>query len=94
MSEANVTRDEVMEALGRVVTRSVRLTALADDMGLRKQHYASLRKVLGELVADGRVQNMGGGAYALVPQGRANDKTALRRPPRPVREGNVDADVG
>jgi ribonuclease R len=95
MSDTNVTREEVMEALGRVVTRSVRLTALADDLGLRKQHYASLRKVIGELVADGRVQNLGGGAFALAPQGRANDKVAAtRRPPRVARPAEPDADVG
>jgi ribonuclease R len=95
MSDTNVTREEVMEALSRVVTRSVRLTALADDLGLRKQHYASLRKVIGELVADGRVQNLGGGAFALAPQGRANDKVAAtRRPPRVARAAEPDADVG
>jgi len=65
-----------MEALGRVVTRGVRLTALADDMGLRKQDYARLRELLDALVDQGVVRVLPGGAFMLSPQGRAQDRKA------------------
>ncbi|MBE7454981.1 MAG: hypothetical protein HS111_40750, partial [Kofleriaceae bacterium] len=60
-----VTRDEILDALGRVVTRGVKLLALADDLGLKKQHYDHLRQLLAELAAEGRVELLPGGAFAL-----------------------------
>jgi ribonuclease R len=66
-----VTRQEVIEALGRVVTRGVRLIALADDMGLRKQDHAQLRALLTELVGEGKVEILPGSAFALAASGRA-----------------------
>jgi ribonuclease R len=60
----NVTREDVMEALGRNTTRGMSLTALADAIGARKQDYARLRKLLAELAGDGAVVNLGAGVFA------------------------------
>lgn len=77
-----VSSDDILDALARVVTRGVKLAALADDLGLKKQEYARLRSLLAELAADGRVQILGGGAFALAPQGRSADRKA-RQPALP-----------
>ncbi|MCB9574117.1 MAG: hypothetical protein H6709_18695 [Kofleriaceae bacterium] len=85
-SKMSVTRESVLEALGRVVTRGIRLTALADDMGLRKQEYVQLEQIVKRLADDGVVHRVAGGAWALSPTGRSADRKAgRRRPPRPRR---------
>src|SRR5687768_7344212 len=68
-----VTRDSVLEALGRVVTRSITLPALADDMGLKKQHYAKLKTVLAHLEDEGLAAPVVGGGWALA---KTNGKSA------------------
>jgi hypothetical protein len=70
----DVTKDVVLEALGRVVTRGITLTALADDLGFGKQQYARLREVLEGLREDGTVTNVRGGGWALAPTGRPTDR--------------------
>ena len=70
----SVTRESVLEALGRVVTRGIRLTALADDMGLRKQEYVQLEQIVKRLADDGVVHRVAGGAWALSPTGRSADR--------------------
>jgi ribonuclease R len=71
-----VTTEDILDALGRVVTRGVKLHALADDLGLKKQEYAALRSILAELADSGRIQILPGGAFALAPQGRSADRRA------------------
>lgn len=71
-----VTREDILDALGRVVTRGVKLMALADDLGLKKSDYAVLRSLLAQLIGDGTVQILPGGAFALPPAGRSADKKA------------------
>ena len=58
----SVTKEDVVECLGRSVTRGMTLTAIADDLGLRKQDYARLRGLLAELVGAERVATVPGGA--------------------------------
>jgi hypothetical protein len=80
----DVTRETVLDALGRVVTRGITLTALADDLGLRKHHHARLRAVLEGLKTEGSVATVPGGGWALAPTTRgrrrpgatANDASA------------------
>src|SRR5262245_56688295 len=71
-----VTREDILDALSRVVTRGVKMMALADDLGLKKPDYARLRTLLDELTAEGVVQTLSGGAYAVAPHGRRADAKA------------------
>src|SRR5262245_2038646 len=66
-------RQAVLDILSRLVTPGIKLTALADELGLRKHEYAELREILFDLVEEGTVHVLSGGAFALAPQGRAND---------------------
>src|SRR5690242_19734148 len=75
----NVTREDVMEALGRNTTRGMSLTAIADAIGARKQDYARLRKLLAELVDEAALVNLGAGLFA--PPG----KHKAKEPPRPAK---------
>jgi ribonuclease R len=68
------TREDILDALGRVVTKGIKLLALADDLGLKKQEYDRLRMLLTELAEEGRVQILPGGAFSLAPQGRNADR--------------------
>ena len=70
----SVTSEDILDALSRVVTRGVKLHALADDLGLKKQDYARLRTLLTELAGSGKVQVLAGGAFALAPHGRPADQ--------------------
>jgi ribonuclease R len=82
-----IDRQAVLDVLSRLVTPGIRLTALADDLGVRKHDYASLRATILELVEDGIVQVLPGGAFALVPQGRSADPHAVPEPkpaPKPT----------
>lgn len=73
-----------MDSLSRLVTPGIKLTALGDELGLRKQDYAELRSILFDLVEEGIVHVLSGGAFALAPTGRPNDPRGkpLPEPPR------------
>ena len=87
----NVTREDVMEALGRNVTRGMTLTALA-DAGLRKQDYARLRTLLAQLTGEGAVAiSISGGAFAL-PTSRAAKEPA-RTPKKETSKKERPAEV-
>jgi ribonuclease R len=73
---STIDRQAILEALSRLVTPGIKLTALADDLGARKQQYAALREYLLDLVEDGTVQVLPGGAFALAPSGRPGDPAA------------------
>src|SRR6478735_8738054 len=76
-------RQAILDCLSRLVTPGIKLTALADDLGTRKQDYSSLRAELLELVEEGTVVVLPGGAFALAPSGRRNDPGARPVPPAP-----------
>ncbi|HVV81834.1 MAG TPA: hypothetical protein VHE35_02100, partial [Kofleriaceae bacterium] len=92
-----VTSLDILDALARVVTRGVKLHALADDLGLKKQEYAALRSLLADLAASGQIQILSGGAFALAPQGRPADRRARQPalpwtpPAEPVKEVAAEA---
>jgi ribonuclease R len=81
-------RQAVLDSLSRLVTPGIKLTALGDELGMRKHEYAELRSILFDLVEEGLVHVLTGGAFALAPSGRANDprgKPLARAPePRPA----------
>jgi len=66
-------RQAVVDCLSRLVTPGIKLTALADELGVRKHEYAELRSILFDLVEEGTVHVLTGGAFALAPSGRASD---------------------
>src|SRR5213592_3541608 len=66
-------RQAVVDTLSRLVTPGIKLTALADELGARKHEYAELRSILFDLVEEGTVHVLAGGAFALAPTGRPND---------------------
>jgi ribonuclease R len=76
-------RQAILNILSGLVTPGIKLTALADDLGLRKHEYAELRAQLLELVEEGRVHVLPGGAFAMAPTGRAADPNAKPVPPVP-----------
>jgi ribonuclease R len=76
-------RQAILDCLSRLVTPGIKLTALADELGVRKQDYSALRAQLLELVEEGHVQVLPGGAFALSPQGRRADPHAKPVPPPP-----------
>jgi ribonuclease R len=77
-------RQAILDCLSRLVTPGIKLTALADDLGVRKQDYSELRSQILELVEEGHVQVLSGGAFALSPQGRKADPHAKPVPPPPA----------
>jgi hypothetical protein len=80
-------RQAVLDCLSRLVTPGIKLTALADELGARKHEYAELRSILFDLVEDGTVHVLSGGAFALAPSGRPSDPRGKMPPPpepRPV----------
>src|ERR1041385_7271867 len=79
----HVDRQAILDCLSRLVTPGIKLTALADDLGLRKQDYSELRAQILELVEEGFVHVLPGGAFALAPQGRPADPHAKPTPPPP-----------
>jgi ribonuclease R len=80
-----IDRQAIIDALSRLVTPGIKLTALADELGARKPQYAALREVILDLVDDGTVQVLSGGAFALAPSGRPGDPAAKPTPvPRPA----------
>src|SRR5262249_40279910 len=78
-----IDRQAIIESLSRLVTPGIKLTALADELGLRKQDYSALRAQVLELVEEGYVNVLPGGAFALSPQGRKADPHAKPVPPPP-----------
>lgn len=73
-----IDRQAIIDCLSRLVTPGIKLTALADELGIRKHDYAALRAKVLELVEEGVAHIRPGGAFALAPMGRTAD--ALARP--------------
>src|SRR5436190_9725780 len=80
---STIERQAIIDCLSRLVTPGIKLTALADDLGARKQDYSELRATLMELVEEGVVHVLPGGAFALAPMGRKSDPHAKPVPPVP-----------
>lgn len=78
-------RQAIIDCLSRLVTPGIKLTALADELGVRKHDYAALRSEILELVEAGSVHVLPGGAFALAPMGRQADRLAKPRPPSATR---------
>jgi ribonuclease R len=78
-----IDRQAILDCLSRLVTPGIKLTALADELGVRKHDYSALRAQILELVEDGRIQVLPGGAFALVPSGRPADPRATPPPSPP-----------
>jgi ribonuclease R len=76
-------RQAILDCLSRLVTPGIKLTALADELGVRKHEYQELRSHVLELVEEGFVHVLPGGAFALAPQGRPVDPRAKPVPPPP-----------
>src|SRR6185295_16989109 len=77
-------RQAVLDCLSRLVTPGIKLTALADELGVRKHEYSELRSILFDLVEEGTVHVLTGGAFALAPSGRPSDPHAKPIPaPKP-----------
>ncbi len=78
-------RQAVLDCLSRLVTPGIKLTALGDELGVRKHEYAELRSVLFDLVEEGTVHVLTGGAFALAPSGRPSDPRGKPIPePKPL----------
>ena len=73
-------RQAVLDCLSRLVTPGIKLTALADELGARKHEYAELRSILFDLVEEGTVHVLTGGAFALAPSGRPSDPRGKPQP--------------
>jgi len=86
---STIDRQAVLETLSRLVTPGIKLTALADELGARKHEYTELRSILFDLVEEGIVHVLTGGAFALAPSGRPNDPHG--KPPPDVVERPVAA---
>ncbi len=80
---STIDRQAILDCLSRLVTPGIKLTALADDLGARKHEYSELRSQLLELVEEGFVHVLPGGAFALAPMGRKADPRAKPIPPSP-----------
>src|SRR3954467_8208804 len=80
---SSIDRQAILDCLSRLVTPGIKLTALADELGVRKQEYAELRSQILDLVEDGMVHVLPGGAFALTPHGRPADPHA--KPPAPPK---------
>src|SRR3954463_12867468 len=70
---STIDRQAIIETLSRLVTPGIKLTALADELGARKHEYAEIRELIFDLVEDGTVPVLSGGALALTPSGRPGD---------------------
>src|SRR5215212_4711712 len=91
---STIDRQAILETLSRLVTPGIKLTALADELGARKHQYADLREHILDLVEDGTVQVLPGGAFALAPSGRPGDPGAKPIPtvkPEPARSAKKPA---
>src|SRR5258706_12777204 len=74
-------RQAILDCLSRLVTPGIKLTALADELGARKQDYSQLRATVLELCEEGFVHVLPGGAFALAPRGRPQDPRNKPVPP-------------
>lgn len=81
--KGSLQRQDVLDALTRQVTPGIKLTALADELGLRKHEVAGLRALLLSLVEEGRLHVLPGGAFAFAATGRGGDPHG--KPPVPSR---------
>jgi hypothetical protein len=79
-------RQAVIDTLSRLVTPGIKLTALADELGARKHEYAELREILFDLVEEGTVHVLTGGAFAIAPRGRDNDPHGKPLPDKPTQK--------
>ncbi|HET9620640.1 MAG TPA: hypothetical protein VFP84_04695 [Kofleriaceae bacterium] len=78
----------MIDILSRLVTPGIKFTALADELGARKHEYTELREIIFDLVEDGTIHVITGGAFALAPSGRPGDVAAKPVPaakPEPAR---------
>src|ERR1700733_7989252 len=85
---STIDRQAIIETLSRLVTPGIKLTALADELGARKHEYADLRSLILDLVEDGTIHVLSGGAFALAPSGRPGDPGAKPVPavkPEPAK---------
>ncbi len=73
---STIDRQAIIYTLSRLVTPGIKLTALADELGARKHEYAEIREIIFDLVEDGTVHVLSGGALALTPSGRPGDPAA------------------
>jgi ribonuclease R len=73
---STIDRQAIIFTLSRLVTPGIKLTALADELGARKHEYAEIRELIFDLVEDGTVHVLSGGALALTPSGRPGDPAA------------------
>ena len=55
-------RQAILDCLSRLVTPGIKLTALADELGVRKHDYAALRSEVLSLCEEGTVVVLPGGA--------------------------------
>ncbi len=83
-------RQAVVDSLTRIVTPGIKLTALADELGVGKQDYARLKDLLREMVDDGVAHVLPGGAFALAPFGRTADPKASPTPPAKPERPNFE----
>lgn len=79
-------RQAVLECLSRLVTPGIKMTALADELGARKHEYTDLRALMVQLVEQGSVLVLPGGAFALAPSGRVHDRRAAKHKADPRGE--------
>src|SRR5688500_7924566 len=86
-SDRAIDRQAILDCLSRLVTPGIKLTALADELGVRKHDYSALRAQILELVEEGHVQVLPGGAFALSPQGRKADPRGKPVPAVPAPRG-------
>src|SRR3954452_14563268 len=94
---STIDRQAIIDTLSRLVTPGIKLTALADELGAHKQQYAALREVILDLVEDGTIHVLSGGAFALAPSGRRGDPAAKPVPavkPEPAKTQKRPAPPG
>src|SRR5690349_6923403 len=77
-------RQAILDCLSRLVVPGIKLTALADELGVRKQDYSELRSQILELCEEGVIHVLPGGAFALAPGGRPKDPQNKPVPPAPA----------
>ncbi len=76
-------RSAILDCLSKIVTPGIKLTALGDELGVRKHEMSELRAEMFDLVEDGTVVVLTGGAFALAPSGRSGDPRAKPAPAPP-----------
>src|SRR4051812_881632 len=84
---STIDRQAVLEVLSRLVTPGIKLTALGDELGARKHDFDELRAIMFDLVEDGTVHVLSGGAFALAPSGRPGAPVAKPAPAPVTKPG-------